>query len=202
MPGAFLTDVETRKREPVDVHLREQGVEGFTGEIRADKAGADQLEIAAEFSDRSVMQGFAGLCIWRARRKSIGRRAPAGIRQLIVPQLREAEPFQHEAELQSVGLQAIAGRAFLIDLGEPQSVHFERLQQRCTHLTPLHGDAQLVTQVLDRVDVAVQHQLTLVTSGAPGDVGGDGRVSVAVGSDPGAKGAERRRRQLHIRVAA
>ena len=88
--GALLTDVEAGKGEAEDVHLRQQGVEGFTGELSADQAVADQLQVAAEFSDRSVVQGFAGLCIWRAGRPgpSAGR-LPAGIRQLIVAQLGE-----------------------------------------------------------------------------------------------------------------
>ena len=55
---------------------------------------------------------------------------------------------------------------------------------------------------LDSVDVAVQHQLTLITGRAPGDLGCDRGIAVPIGTHPGAEGAERRLGHLDIGVVA
>jgi N-succinyldiaminopimelate aminotransferase len=42
------------------------------------------------------------------------------------------------------------------------------------------GDAELIAQISHRREVAIQHQLALVTGRAPGDLRGDRRVAIAV----------------------
>ena len=99
VPRALLTDIEPRKREAVDVNLSEQGVEGLTGEISAHQACADQLKITAKFGDRPVMEGFARLTFGSKRLGALSRSSPSGIGQLIISQLGETQPFEHEAHL-------------------------------------------------------------------------------------------------------
>ena len=125
MPRALLTDIESRKREAVDVNLSEQGVEGLTGEISAHQACADQLKITAKFGDRPVMEGFARLTFGSKRLGALSRSSPSGIGQLIISQLGETQPFEHEAHLQAVGLEAVAGGSLLVDLREAKPIHFQ-----------------------------------------------------------------------------
>ena len=69
-------------------------------------------------------------------------------------------------------------------------------------MAPLHGDAQLIPQRADRADVPLQHQLTLIAGCSPGDRRRDGRVAIAIGSDPGAKRAEGGLREADVGVIA
>ena len=127
-------------------------------------------------------------------------RFPAQFSQLCVALVGELQALQHVTELQPVGLKPVASGQFFVDLREPQPVHLQGLQQGRTHLAPLHRDAQLVAQIAHGAEVALQHQLALITGGAPGDLRCDRWVAIAVGAHPGAEGAEPVFRRCHIGV--
>ena len=188
MAGALLANIEGGQTEPKDLHLAEQAIQRFAAQAGGFQAGANQFQITTEILVSAVVQ----LLLWGQaaaeglflRFGGAEGRFPAQFRQLRVALVGELQALQHVAELQPVGLKPVASRQFFVDLRESQPVHLQGLQQCRTHLAPLHGNAQLVTQVAHRAQVALQHQLALVTGGAPGDLRCDRGVAIAVGAHP------------------
>jgi hypothetical protein len=64
------------------------------------------------------------------------------------------------------------------------------VEQLGLHLAPVQGKAQQFGEVIQGIDVFLQHQVALVAGGFPGDFWGDGGVAVAIGPDPRAKAAK------------
>ena len=184
------------------MHLVQKGVQGFAAQLRGDQAVADQFKIAAELIDGGVVKGFMSLKTIMSLSRAFLRGLPARFRELVVTHQCQFQSLEDVAELQPVWLEAIASRPFLVHLRKAQPVHFQRFEQLRRHLTPLHRDAELIAQRLYRADIELEHQLALVASGPPGDLRGYRGVAVPVRSNPGAEGAERRLRELHIRVVA
>ena len=202
MAGALLANVQTGKAEPENVHLGEQRVEGFAGEVCTDQTRANQFKVTAELGHRSVVKRFTLRCLGVGAQQSIRWSTPTGFRKLLVADLREAQPLKHKTQLETVRLKAVAGGPLFVHLRESQPIHFQGFKKWGADLAPLHGNAQLVAKPLNRAHVTLQHQLALVTGCSPGDVGRDRWIAIAIGSNPGSEGAKGRRRQLHIRVAA
>ena len=185
MAGALLADVQAGKAEGKDLGLADQVLQRFAAQASALEAVLDQFQVVAEFINRAVVQllgGSGGHAAPHRRRwgAAIAGRLPAGIGQLLVALVGEPQPLHGVAELEPVGLESVAGSPLLVDLREAQPVHFQRLQQGGAHLAPLHRDAELVTELVHRLEIALQHQLALVAGGAPGDVRCHRRVAVPV----------------------
>ena len=76
------------------------------------------------------------------------RGLPAGFRQLVVAQQGQFQPLEHVTQLEPVGLQSIARCRLFVDIREAQPIHLQRFEQLGSHLAPLHGNAELVAQIL------------------------------------------------------
>ena len=190
------------------MHLADQILQGFAAQARALQALLDQFQIGAKILQGCVVP-FLGRTTVGGRQiaAALGHRAggvagglPAGGGQLLVAHLGQPQPFRHVAELEPVGLQAVAGGPLFVDIREAQPVHLQGFQQRRAHLAPLHRDAELIAQVAHRPQVAIQHQFPLVAGGPPGDFRSHRGVAVPVRAHPGAEGAEGVPRRLHVGI--
>jgi hypothetical protein len=193
--AALLADVEGCQGEAEDLHLADQPLQRFATDARLLQAVTDQFEIAAEILVGAVVQ-FLGLVdhgqTLVAHLLSLQGCLPAGFGDLAIALEAALQSLVDVGELQAVGLKAIAGGQPVVDLGEPQAVHLEGFEQGGAHLAPLHRDGELLLQLGDRAQVALQHPATLEAGRPPGDVRRHGGVAVPVGSHPGPESAESR----------